>query len=143
MDLTATTCPTKSVRAETVESFVVEQVRRIGTDPALREATFRQALAQIKAQQRGLRLEAKTIKKDLARAKDNVERLAQTLSRLDGSASEAIADELGKAQELSSTLRSRQAEVTVELDAIKTQDVNRDDLAKALEDFDPISEPRT
>jgi len=134
----ATTCPTKSVRAEKVESFVVEQVRRIGTDPALQEATFRQALAQVKAQQRGLRLEAQTIKKDLARAKENIERLAQTLSRLDGSASEAIADELGKAQELSSTLRSRQAEVTVELDAIKTQDVNREDLAKALEDFDPI-----
>ena len=74
----------------------------------------------------------------MARAKENIERLAQTLSRLDGSASEAIADELGKAQELSSTLRSRQAEVTVELDAIKTQDVNREDLAKALEDFDPI-----
>ena len=131
-------CPTRSVSAHKIETFVVDQIRRIGTDRKLQDETFRQALAQVKAQQRGLRLEAKTIKKDLARAKENVERLAQTLSRLDGSASEAIADELGKAQELSSTLRSRQAEITVELHAIKTQDVNRDDLAKALEDFDPI-----
>ena len=92
----------------------------------------------MKAQQRGLRLEAKTIKKDLARAKENAERLAQTLSRTEGLAGDAIADELGKVQELVTTLQFRHVEVKAALDAIKTQDVNRDDLAKALEDFDPI-----
>ncbi|MCP4005526.1 MAG: recombinase family protein, partial [bacterium] len=41
------TCPSKSVNADKVEAFVVDQIRRIGADPALQDETFRQAVAQV------------------------------------------------------------------------------------------------
>ncbi|MCP3998943.1 MAG: recombinase family protein, partial [bacterium] len=42
-------CPTKSVNADKVEAFVVDQLRRIGADPALQDATFQQAVSEVKA----------------------------------------------------------------------------------------------
>ena len=70
------TCPTKSVHADQVEPFVVDQIRRIGADPALQDETFRQAVAQVKAQRRGLKLEQTSgCKADLSTPQADVERL--------------------------------------------------------------------
>ncbi|MCP3937741.1 MAG: recombinase family protein, partial [Actinomycetia bacterium] len=80
------TCPTKSVNANKVESFIVDQIRLIGADPELQDQTFRQAVAEVKARARGLRLEARRLKKDVAPAKADVERLVGAVSRCDGPA---------------------------------------------------------
>ncbi len=132
------TCPTKSVNADKVEAFVVDQIRRIGADPALQDETFRQAVAEVKAKARGLRLEARRLKNDLGPAKADVERLVAAVSRCDGPAADAITEKLTATQERLAVLRARQVEIKTELADLKSQSIDRDDLARALEAFDPI-----
>ncbi|MCP4006265.1 MAG: recombinase family protein, partial [bacterium] len=131
------TCPTRSVNADKVEAFVVDQIRRIGADPELQHETFRQAVAEVKAKARGRRLEAKRLKNDLTPAKADVERLVAELTRRDGPAADAIAAELTAAQERLAQIKGRQAEIKTELADLKAQSIDRDDLTRALEAFDP------
>ena len=132
------TCPSKSIPADKAEAFVVDQVRRIGADPKLQEQTFRAAVGQVKAQRRGLRRERKMLERDLTTCRADVERLVGAVSRVEGSAADAIAGELKKAQDHTGTIEARLSEIDDELQRLKAQDVNRDDLARTLEEFQPI-----
>ena len=131
-------CPSKMIPAGKVEQFVVGEIRRIGADPKLQDETFRQAVSQIKAQRRGMRAEAKRIERDLVTVRADVERLVGTLSRATGPAADAVAAELNRSQERLAVLESRQVEVQEEIAALKAQEIDRDELARALEEFDPI-----
>lgn len=132
------TCPTKSLPADKIESFVVDQIRRIGVDPKLQDETFRQAVVQVKAQRRGLRAEKTRFERELVTVRADVERLVGALSRATGPAADAIATELEKAQGRVQTVESRLREIRDELTVLRGQDVDRDDLTRALEAFDPI-----
>jgi len=132
------TCPKPSVQADRVEQFVVDQIRRIGADPNLQNETFRQAVAQVKAQRRGMRAEAKRIERDLVTVRSDVGRLVDTLSRTNGPAADAVAIDLEKTQERVTTLESRQGEVREEIAVLKAQEIDRNDLTQALGEFDPI-----
>ena len=133
-------CPTKSVKADAIEAFVVNEIKRIGADPALQQETFRQAVAQLAAQRRGLKAESKRLQRDLDAARADVERLVGALSRSTGPAAEAVTAELAKAQERVSSLEARQAEVRTQIAALDAQHVDEADVARALEAFDPIWE---
>ncbi len=131
-------CPTKSIQAAAVEEFVVGQIRRIGSDPALQEETFNQAIAQLKAERRGLRAEAKRLEADRTQVAADVERLVATLTRTEGPAAEAIASELNRAQERLATVERRLREIADRVAALRSQEVDRDAVARALADFDEI-----
>jgi len=132
------TCPTKSIVAEKVEQSVVDQIRRIGADPKLQDETFRQAVAQVKAQRRGLKLERRRLTVDLNSSRKETERLVATISRLHGPASDAIATELAKTQERVQTFEARKTEIQSELADLDKQSIDRDELARALVEFDEL-----
>jgi site-specific DNA recombinase len=124
------TCPSKSVNADRVETFVVDQIRRIGSDATLQDETFRQAVAQVKAQRRGLKLEQKNLRKELTKVRANVQRLVEAVSRTTGPAADAIATELAAAQERLASLEARQSAIKIELAILDAQAVDRDELAR-------------
>ena len=132
------TCPSKSISADKVEAFIVDQIRRIGAEPQLQDETFRAAVGQVKAQRRGRRAERKRLERDLTTSRADVERLVEAVSRTTGPAADAITAELEKAQGHLQTIEARLREIDDELDALKNQDVDREDLARALAEFDPI-----
>ncbi len=134
------TCPSKSISADKLEAFIVDQIRRIGADRDLQEQTFQLAVAQVKAQWRGLRAERKRLERDHAATNGEIDRLVDAVSRTTGPAADAIAAKLGKAQGHVHTVEARLREIDGELATLKAQEVDRDDLAHALEEFDPIGE---
>jgi site-specific DNA recombinase len=134
----AAACPTKAVQADRVEQFVVDRIRCIGQDPALQRETFEAALAQVAAERRGLKAEAKRGERDLAIARRDVERLVGTLSRSTGPAADALHGELVAAQERIGTLEARLAEVRDREATLAAQQIDEADLARALEAFTPI-----
>jgi site-specific DNA recombinase len=95
-------------------------------------------VAQVKAQRRGLKLEKRRLKTDLSTARSDVQRLVESISRVSGPAADAIAGELATAQERVASLESRQVEIKNELATFDVQAIDRDDLTRALEGFDPI-----
>jgi len=131
-------CPSKGISADKVEAFVVGEVKRLGVDPALQQATFDAAVAQVRAQRRGLKLEGKRLADELTRASADVERLVATVSRVDGPAAEAVAGELARAQERVRAIEARQATIKTELAGLDAQNVDRDAVARALVEFDGI-----
>jgi site-specific DNA recombinase len=134
----ATSCPSKAVRADRIEQFVIEQIRRIGVDPELQQATFEQVVSQVRAMKRGLKLELRRLKTDLSTSRTDVQRLVETVSRLTGPASDATAVELAAAQERVTSVEARRTEIKAELAALDTQAIDREQLADALTQFDPI-----
>ena len=132
------TCPAKSVNADRIEQFLIDQLRQIGTDSALQAATFDAAVAQVKAERRGLRAEQKRLERDRDGLATDMERLVATLSRTEGPAADAVAGQLNVAQARAATIEARLREITDALAALKTQEIDRDDVARALVDFDEI-----
>ena len=134
----AAACSTKPLNAEKVERVVVDQIRRIGADHALQRATFEQAIAQVGAERRGLRAEAKRLERDLDAARADVERLVATLSRTTGPAADAVRAELERAQATVATLDARFAEVRARETSLAAMHVDEADVARALHDFDEL-----
>ncbi len=134
----AAACPSKPISANRIEAFVVDQIRRIGSDPELQQATFDQAVSQVKARRRGLKLEQQRLRTELGAAQADVQRLVETVSRVTGPAAEAVAAELNAAQERATAAERRLAEIKAEFATLDPQALDRDELARALEAFDPI-----
>jgi len=132
------TCPTKSVPAAKVEKFVVDQIRAIGKDPNLCRETFQQALAQVVAQRRGLKGEAKRIAGETGKAREEVDRLVGAVSEASNGAREALLAALEKAQQRLTTLENRAEEIRGQENSLKGCQVDEDEVARTLAAFDPI-----
>jgi len=121
-------------------SFLLDQVRRVGSDPALQAETFRQVLAEVAAKRRGVKAEAKRLTKQIASAEKTVAKLVHTLADATGDARSAVNSELEKAQEQHRSLETRLAEVRAQEANLAAQDIDEADVARALEEFDAIWE---
>ena len=60
-------CPSKSVPAGQIEQFVVEQIKRIGQDPAVLRSTLRQMTSQHQKAESDLSTQQKQVERELAR----------------------------------------------------------------------------
>jgi site-specific DNA recombinase len=132
------TCPTRSVPADKLEDFVVEQIRTIGADPRLQRETFRQALAQVAAQRRGLKTEDKRLRDEVPKARAEVDRLVKAVAAAAGQAAEALREALAAAQERLVTLEARLREVRTQADDVARLQVDERDPGRALQSFTPI-----
>jgi len=134
------TCPTKSVPAAEVEEFVVDRIRAIGRDPDLCRETFRQALAQIAAQRRELKAEAKRVAGEIGKAREDIDRLVGAVSEAGNGARVALLAALEKAQQRLTTLENRAEEIRRQEESLKACQVDEEDVARTLAAFDPIWE---
>jgi site-specific DNA recombinase len=131
----ASACPTRSVPAAKIEDVVVAQVARIGADPELRRQTFQSALAQVAADRRGLKAEARRLERDLAAARTELDGLVRALATAEGSAATALQEAVAAAQERVAGLQARVAEVREREAALACQVIDEADLGRALEEF--------
>jgi site-specific DNA recombinase len=131
----AEACPTGSVPAAKIEAFVVEQIKKIGADPALCEETFRQVQAQVAAEQRATKTEAKRVDRDIAAVRGELDRLASAVARAHRSAADALIPRLADTQERLTTLERRQHEVAQRQAALDDQEVESAAVGRALAQF--------
>ena len=73
-----------------------------------------------------------------SRSSSGSESLSASVAFAGSPGADAVASELGKAQEQVTHLESRRKEITAGLATLDAQAVDRDDLARALEAFDGI-----
>jgi len=134
------TCPAKSVGAANVEDCVIGQIRAIGNDPNLCRETFRQALAQVAAQRRGLKAEARRIAGEIGKAREDVDRLVGAVSEASNGAREALFKALEKAQQRLTTMENRGEEIRGQVETLQGCEVDEKEIAQTLEAFNPIWE---
>jgi site-specific DNA recombinase len=134
----AAACPSGSVPAQKIEAFVVEQIKRIGSDPALCDETFRQVQAQVAADRRGLKAEAKRVERELATIRGDLDRLTTAVTRATGAAADALMAKLAETQDRMTTLERRRREVADRLAAVAAQDVEPEEVRQALAQFTDV-----
>jgi len=141
----AAACPTGSVPAAKIESFVVEQIKRIGSDPALCDETFREVQAQVAIERRSLKAEAKRRNRELVTTRAELDRLTSAVARATGAAADALMAKLAEAQERLTTLERRQREVAERQATLVAHDVDpvavRHTLAQFTEIWDVLLTP--
>jgi len=132
------TCPTKSIPAQEIESFVIDQVRGMGKDPTLVRETLDMARGQAETRRKELEAERRSIERELARTNGDLQKLAGQ-SPAQGTAVGRMADLHDRIR----VLEQRGTQVREELIGLERGDVDGDEVAQALAAFDPVWEALT
>lgn len=134
------TCPSKSVPAGEIEKFVVGQLRRIGHDPALRDATFAAACAQGHACVEELASERHGLERSVERWNAEIRTLVAA------GATNGSTPDITRLADLHERIRlaeRRSTEINEEIHALDGARVSEDEVASALSSFDPVWETLT
>jgi site-specific DNA recombinase len=134
------TCPSKSVSAGEIERFVLGQIRRIGKDPALREATFAAACAHGKARLEELTCERRGLERSIEQWHAEIHTLVA------GGVHDGSTPDLSRLADVQERIRlaeRRLTEVNAEINALAGDGVSEDEVGSALSVFDPLWESLT
>ena len=127
------TCETKSVSAPAIEAAVVQQIRRIGTDPHIVARAIAKAEEQRHSRVTDLTFEHQLTEKELAGLGAELRKLVPLVGR-DQTATDRMADLQGR---IGQTER-RLTEIQQELAGLESQAVDEDDFRAALLEFGPV-----
>jgi site-specific DNA recombinase len=128
-------CPSKSIPAGEIERHVVDQLRGIGSDPALVRETLRQAVLQADEEADSLRAELGSLGREAGRWHDEIRRLLEEVGK--GSNPTAL-QRLAELQERVSGAEGRASELRARLTALEHQRISEEEVATALRTFDPV-----
>ena len=132
-------CETKSVSAPAIEAAVVQQIRRIGSDPHI----VARAIAKAEEQRRGrvtdLTFERQLTQKELAGLGADLRELVPLVGRRDQTVTDSMAD----LQERIGQAERRLTEILQELAGLESQAIDEDDFRAALVEFGPVWESLT
>jgi site-specific DNA recombinase len=121
-----------------LEEFVVEQLRTVGTDPALLDATLSADRAD-RAERRP-EIEAKVRRLTAQRGKAESERrnLVDAIAGGTGDAPHALIDRVAELDRSIEDVEKEAAQARSELAALELGTINADELRSALADLEPI-----
>ncbi len=122
------TCPTKSVPAGEMEAFVVEQIKRVGSDPAVLEGTLRQVRQQQDKAMADLKAEQRVVERELARHGLAIRKLA---AAPDADRLAEVNEQVQKAERKATELREREV-------ALAVRHVDPEQVRLALASFTPV-----
>ncbi len=130
-------CPTKSLPASEIEQFVVDQIRRIGSDRRFVAETTRRAAAEGEERRRELEKERIAAEKELSSLGNEMKKLAGSadLGRPAGSTSTS---NLADIQDRTRSAEQRLTSIRECLIALDRERIDQRELATALGRFDPV-----
>jgi len=127
-------CETKSVSAPAIEAAVVQQIRKIGSDPRI----VREALNRIEtircSQIADLTFERDVAQKELAACATEMQALVALVAKQDPTVTDRIAD----LQERMKRAEARRTRIVGELAGLESGGMDEDDLREALRQFGPV-----
>ena len=129
-------CPSKSIPAAEIEAVVLKQIRCIGRDTNLLQATLAQAQKQEDARMVELESERRVLERDLARWHADLQSLSGQLGGADGDRS--IVSRLAELQERIDMAERRLAGVREQVQEVRRQRIDEEEARQALAGFDPV-----
>jgi len=127
------TCPSKSLPAQEIEDFVVDQVRCIGKDERLLAETLDHVRREGEKRVRELEVEKRLLARDLKRQNAQLKQVAGR-----GPGNDLAADRSADLHDRIRAGEERLTEVREELESLAHNQVNDQDVAQALARFDPV-----
>lgn len=126
-------CPCRSLPAEQIEGFVVEQIKRIGQDPALLSTTLAKCREQAEAQRESINGELAIVERDLASVHADLARVAA-----DAASSPHAAARLADLHEKVRVLEDTATTLRGQIRALDSDEIAKADVDAALADFDGV-----
>lgn len=126
-------CPSSSLPAGEIEAAVVESIRCIGSNRALRREVLKQGQSQDDIELKRLRQELSGLERELGRHHADIQRLA-TGDDLSSAATTLMADLHDRTDRSGTRIRKLQTKIA----EIEKQRLNRQDVDAAFEDFDEL-----
>ena len=131
-------CPTKSLPAGEIESFVVDRIKCIGSDPEMISRVFEQVHSQHRMRLEELEREKLIVERELRGCHDKIQRLISSSREEDGEIS--IADRLASLQGRIGIVEQRLKAIKNELKSSNDRSFDEKELHTALSQFDPVWE---
>ena len=131
-------CPTRSIPAGEIEEFVVERIAAIGADPGLQRETFRQVIAQARAERRALAAEASRLERDLAALRRETAGLVGQLASATAAATAAVTAGIEEREQRRISSERRLTEIRRSLAVVEAQEIDESDLRRALVESVPL-----
>lgn len=125
------TCPSKSIPAGEIEAFVVDQVRRVGRDPELRDAVISEAARDHRRQREELDAACTAVTNELTAAHARLRELA-------ASAKPAVLDALADEQQRIARLESRRHEIDRDRQDLEESAIDPAAAGEAMAAFEPV-----
>lgn len=132
-------CPSKTVPATQIESFVVERIRAIGQDPQVVAKTLAQVSAQAGERFEELEREQRLIEREVRDTQGQVKQMLLSAGE-DWGGSASRTDRLADLNERIRHREKRLAEIRTEYRELEHSQIDEQDLRRALERFDPVWE---
>jgi site-specific DNA recombinase len=127
-------CPSGSLPAAEMERIVVDQIRDIGSDPALRNEVLRQATAQLDGELNEIKIERRSLEKELAWRHAEI----QKLSIAGASSGAALIARIADLHDQIGRTEARLAELQVESESRQRERLTADHVVRAFGDFDAM-----
>ena len=127
------TCPSKSISAAEIEQFVVDQIRGIGLDPTLVEATMQYAQATARTRMEELDAELSGLAREQVRWHAEMRELAVKADKMPS--------ELARLADLNERIRhceQRTSQVESELVTLEQSLVDEAEIVAAMGAFEPV-----
>lgn len=130
------TCPSKSIPAEQIEAFVVDQIRSVGRDPALLREVLAQARTQHEARTAELETEERGLSRDLNAWHREATRLSIQLRP--GEDNGELVGRLADLHERIGMVEGRVKQVREKIKSVTGQLIGEEEATRALSAFDPV-----
>ncbi len=128
-------CPCRSLPAEQIEAFVIEQIKRIGHEPALRSLTLAKLKEQLETQTTAAKSELIVVERELGQMHTELARVASDAAT-NPHATARLADLHAKTQ----TLDERVSALRQQVSEAEAAAVTKDEVDTALAEFDGVWE---
>jgi site-specific DNA recombinase len=129
-------CPSKSVPAAQIERVVVEQIKRVGRDPAVLGEVLASAARKQETRTAELEVERRDLERDLGRWHAELRRLSGELGR--GDAAGGAIGRLADLQKRVAQAERRIEKVREQVRAIRDEALDPGEVATALAQFTPV-----
>jgi site-specific DNA recombinase len=133
-------CPSKSIPAGEIESFVIDRIRRIGRDPDLLREAVAQAQTQARSRLEELGAGRRVLTRDLARWNADVRRCAEQAT---GGAETSTVARLADLHDRIHTAEQCLVRIQNEVESSQREQIDEDEVMRALASFDPVWEALT
>ena len=133
----AAACPGSRVAAGKLESFVLDQLRSVGRDPKLLEATVAAERAARESRKPELITEARRLRAERARIEGERRNVVDAVAQ-GGSSSGVLMQKLAELDSELGQASARLDQVIADLAALKAELVDPEELRAALADLEPI-----
>ena len=130
-------CSTRSLPAQEIEDFVVEQIRKLARDPDLIREVFQESIRQRQEQLTRLESERKRQTRKRQQKGEEIRRLVSAIAGTAGS-SPALSERLAEAERQLANVDRRLQEIDAQLTVLRNQPIDLDGVTAALEEFEAV-----